>query len=182
MPSTHSSSIAYFGTYLSLSSILLPLHPRVTSLFPFYSYLAPLGPGAVEPSFWRNLATEWGERVTRLSMATFFLAGAASVCWSRVRLGHHTPAQVLVGASLGSAVALTWLLLWLGVTEAGTLGGFGVTGLGGMVPGWLVGGIREQGMVWERAVEDAMFVAFEAWQDRNWKGLKTLRSFPVAEL
>jgi membrane-associated phospholipid phosphatase len=29
----------------------------------------------------------------------------AAVCWSRVRLGDHTPAQVIVGAALGTAIA-----------------------------------------------------------------------------
>lgn len=182
MPSTHSSSISFFGTYLSLSSLFLPLHPRVISLIPFYSFIAPLSPSAVEPSFWRNFLAHWGERATRMGMAVFFLAGTGSVCWSRVRLGHHTRAQVIAGISLGSAVAICWLVLWLGVTETGSLSGIDTSTVSTRLPGWSLGGVKEQGAVWERAVEDAAFVAVEAWQQGRWEGLKTLRKFPVVDL
>jgi dolichyldiphosphatase len=36
------------------------------------------------------------------------------VMWSRVRLGLHTPAQCLVGATLGVACALFATVLWTG--------------------------------------------------------------------
>lgn len=156
MPSTHSSSIAFFGTYLSLSTLLLPLHPRVTSLLPFWSALG-----------------ELGQQTTRVALAEVWLAGAGAVCWSRVRLGHHTPAQVLVGATLGSAVAVVWLSLWVGLKEVGV-----VREVEGM-PGWLWGGFKEQGIIWERAVEDAIFAAVEAWEGGGWEALKALRGFPV---
>lgn len=177
MPSTHSSSIAFFGTYLSLSSLFLPLHPRVTSLIPFYSsIMAPLGPGAIEPRFWRSFTSHWGQRLTRIAMAAFFVAGAWSVCWSRIRLGHHTRAQVFVGASLGSAVALAWLCLWLGVTDTSAFLGVSTQSLTDAVPvpHWLLNGVQEQGLLLERAVEDVVFVAVEAWQEGRLDGLKQL--------
>lgn len=183
MPSTHSSAIAFFGTYLSLSSILLPLHPRVKSLIPFSStWLRPIGPGAVEPSFWRSFTSHYGERVTRISMAAMFLFGAASVCWSRVRLGHHTPAQVLVGATLGSLVAATWMTIWLGTSSTFELAGLDSSIVPGFLPAWLSSGLQVQGRVWERAFEDALFLGIEAWRDRDWSKLGTLRTFPVVEL
>lgn len=154
MPSTHSSSIAFFGTYLSLSSLLLPRHPRVTDLLPFWSSLG-----------------ELGQQTTRVGLAGVWIAGAGTVCWSRVRLGHHTPAQVLVGATLGSAVAVVWLSLWVGLKEVGVL-----REMEGM-PGWLWDGFKEQGILWERAVEDAIFAAVE--EGGGWQALKALRGFPV---
>jgi len=189
MPSTHSSSIAFFGTYLSLSSLLLPLHPRVTSLLPFWdrfaSLQAALGPGAAQDSFWRHVASAWGQRVTRVALAGLFLAGTASVCWSRVRLGHHTRAQVVAGASLGSAIALGWMSLWLGIDGWSTLVGRdlgkvvqGVAG-GRAAPQWLVGGFKEPALLWERAGEDAAWVLLEAWRERRWDALKDLRAFPL---
>mgnify|MGYP002477546513 CR=1 FL=1 len=190
MPSTHSSSIAFFGTYLSLSSLLLPLHPRVTSLLPFWDRFATVaettlgGPGAAQASFWRYAAGAWGQRITRVALAGLFLAGTASVCWSRVRLGHHTRAQVVAGASLGSLIALGWMSLWLGLEGWSTLVGrdlgrvlVGVTGRS--APEWLVHGIKEPAAVWERAGEDAAWVVLEAWKTRRWDVLQELRSFPL---
>ncbi|KAJ8294516.1 Lipid phosphate phosphatase gamma [Rhodotorula toruloides] len=192
MPSTHSSSIAFFGTYLSLSSLLLPLHPRVTSLLPFWNRFSNLattrGLGAAQKSFWRHMAGEWGQRVTRILLALCFLAGTASVCWSRVRLGHHTKAQVIAGASLGSTIALAWMTLWLGLDGWSTLSGKDLEnvvagfagGAGKAVPTWLIHGVKEPAIVWERAAEDAAFVALEAWETRRWEGLKELRYlFPL---
>ncbi|KAK4057902.1 hypothetical protein OIO90_001121 [Microbotryomycetes sp. JL221] len=186
MPSTHSSAISFFGTYLSLSSLLLPLHERVTSLIPWYdSWLKPLGPGAVEPSFWQAFTRHYGQRVTRIVMAAVFSFGAGSVCWSRVRLGHHTPAQVLVGISLGSVVAITWMALWLGTTQIENLTFLDLTSVSNRIPAWadfLTTGIQEHGLVCERAFEDAIFVGMEAWKDRDVAKLKTLRRFPLVDL
>ncbi|GJN89748.1 hypothetical protein Rhopal_002737-T1 [Rhodotorula paludigena] len=191
MPSTHSASIAFFGTYLSLSSLLLPLHPRVTSLLPFWDRFAPLadalGPNAAHQSFWRHFAGAWGQRATRFALAAFFIAGSASVCWSRVRLGHHTRAQVLAGAGLGSTIALAWMSLWLGVDGWGTLVGRdlrhalqGLGSIGKAVPDALLHGVKEPALVWERAAEDATFVALEAWKERRWDALRGLKQFPLA--
>lgn len=35
-----------------------------------------------------------------------------AIMWSRVRIGYHTPAQVLVGAALGLFGGVGWRLLW----------------------------------------------------------------------
>ncbi|GAA5823664.1 hypothetical protein JCM11251_000717 [Rhodosporidiobolus azoricus] len=193
MPSTHSSSIAFFGTYLSLSSLLLPLHPRVTALLPFYdrfsSLASTLGPGAAQSSFWaKHFVGVFGQRATRVGLAAFFLAGTASVCWSRVRLGHHTKAQVLVGAGLGSTVALAWMSLWLGADGLSTLTRRDLhrilvergAAIGWSVPSWLLTGLKAPAMVWERAAEDACFVLMEAWKDMSWEELKELYNFPLS--
>ncbi|KAM0788904.1 hypothetical protein ACM66B_002986 [Microbotryomycetes sp. NB124-2] len=188
MPSTHSSAISFFGTYLSLSSILLRLHPRVTSLVPWYDkWLSPLGPGQTfdqSVGFLTSWTRHYGERVTRTIMALAFLFGAASVCWSRVRLGHHTPAQVVAGVSLGSTVAIVWMALWLGTGEVEALTGCDLSVLTRMLPQAtvLAAGIKSYGVVWERAFEDALFVGVEAWKDRDWTRLRTLRKFPLVEL
>ncbi|GAA5916791.1 hypothetical protein JCM5296_007391 [Sporobolomyces johnsonii] len=201
MPSTHSSSIAFFGVYLSLSSLLLPLHPRVTSLLPFWDrFPTPtlavadaLGPGAAQRSFWEHhaaaaaVAGEWGQRATRVALAALFLAGTASVCWSRVRLGHHTRAQVVAGASLGGTIALVWMSLWLGAEGWSSLSGKELErslqswlgAAGEALPQVVVNGVKEPAMVWERAAEDAVFVAMEAWKERRWEALKELRRFPL---
>ncbi|BGP15238.1 hypothetical protein JCM10213_000809 [Rhodosporidiobolus nylandii] len=190
MPSTHSSSIAFFGTYLSLSSLLLPLHPRVTALLPFWNRFSTLaaavGPGAAQHLFWRHFSGALGQRLTRVVLAAFFLGGSASVCWSRVRLGHHTRAQVVAGASLGSLIALVWMSAWLGAEGWSTLSGRDLQGMllasrvGSVAPTWVLRGVKEPAMVWERAAEDSLFVLMEAWRERRWDVLKELRSFPVA--
>ncbi|GAA5924381.1 hypothetical protein JCM1841_001683 [Sporobolomyces salmonicolor] len=195
MPSTHSSSIAFFGVYLSLSALLLPLHPRVTSLLPGWDRLSgpavadALGPGAAQGAFWPPPAAAgaWGQRATRVALAGLFLAGTASVCWSRVKLGHHTRPQVLAGASLGGTLALLWMSLWLGAAGWSSLSGkelerslpswLGAAGEG--LPQLVVNGVKEPAMVWERAAEDAVFVAMEAWKERRWEALKELRRFPL---
>lgn len=171
MPSTHSCTIAYFGVYLALSTLLLSLHPRFTSLLPFYDSIA-----ARALTDGPSLLSTWTHSGTRLFLALFWVAGAASVCWSRVRLGHHTPAQVFAGAALGSAVAAVWLALWLGLEEVGVAR---LVGGSQEWPKWLLGGARETGLRWERAVEDAAFVVFEAWESGNWADLQALKDFPV---
>ncbi|KAI5476007.1 dolichyldiphosphatase [Pseudohyphozyma bogoriensis] len=167
MPSTHSSSIAFFGAYLALSTALLPLHPRIASLNPAQEQIMSL----VDDQVGAVLA-----KTTRGVIAAWWVIAAGTVCWSRVKLGHHTPAQVLAGASLGSVIAMMWLVLWIGVGE--------------FVPqsvevGWLRTGVREQGMVWEHAVEDAIMLAVEAYVRGGVREavevLKVLKAFPVLE-
>lgn len=186
MPSTHSSSIAFFGAYLSLSSILLPLHPRVTALLPFWNRFSSaaasaLGPGAVQSSFWTYFAGAWGQRAIRLGLAAFFLAGSASVCWSRVRLGHHTSAQVIAGATLGSTIALVWISMWLGLDGWSALLGRDLVGLvgGRAVPRVLVQGVKVPALQWERAAEQAGLVALDAWQTRDWDRLNAIRDVSI---
>ncbi|KAM0746400.1 PAP2-domain-containing protein, partial [Meredithblackwellia eburnea MCA 4105] len=169
MPSTHSSSIAFFGVYLSLSSLLLPLHPRVTSLLPFWDTLALR---AIEqgPSLISNFG-HWG---TRTLLAVFWISAAASVCWSRVRLGHHTPPQVLAGAALGSVVAVIWLSMWLGLEETGlaTLLNPGGKINASILPSWISTGVKQRGLVVERAVEDVGVVIWDAAKKGDWQVVK----------
>jgi membrane-associated phospholipid phosphatase len=70
------------------------------------------------------------------------LAGA--VVWSRVRLGYHSLAQVLVGSFLGALTAIIAFLLWFGDDRW--------TGLSIYAPRL------------EAALEDACWIALEAWQ------------------
>lgn len=188
MPSTHSSSIAFFGTYLSLSSLLLPLHPRVTALLPYWDRFASatstaLGPGAVQSSFWTYFAGAWGQRATRVGLAAFFLAGSASVCWSRVRLGHHTPAQVIAGAALGSTIALVWMSLWLGLDGWATLIGRDLVGMASHtpVPQLLIDGVKVPAQPFEQAVEEAGLIALDAWRGGQWSKLSELRNVPMPD-
>ncbi|GAA6061391.1 hypothetical protein JCM10212_000651 [Sporobolomyces blumeae] len=199
MPSTHSSSIAFFGVYLSLISVLLPLNPRFTSLIPLYDQHVSRIVATSEPktSIPGSLATSspspsrpLAEHVVRFALASFFVLGSSSVCWSRVRLGHHTRLQVIAGATLGGAIALAWLTAWIGVrgwddalgTEvvggqvatfvAALFGGGG--GEGGvrfrdLVRTVVLDGLRGPALVWERAGEDVLFAVLEAWKgERGW--------------
>ncbi|KAI8452769.1 hypothetical protein BY996DRAFT_3068989 [Phakopsora pachyrhizi] len=43
-----------------------------------------------------------------------FIFGAGCVCWSRVKLGHHTPIQVIVGALIGGLIGWIWFGIWSG--------------------------------------------------------------------
>ncbi|SCZ97785.1 BZ3500_MvSof-1268-A1-R1_Chr7-3g09586 [Microbotryum saponariae] len=167
MPSTHSSSIAYFGTYLTLSSLLLPFHPRISSLVPLYVHIVKLGSDKFIS----------GENLIRLSLACLFVVGASSVCWSRIRLGHHTRAQVIVGASLGTGVACVWFVLWIGVDQALEL-------TSRIRTGWRTGhfklaypwiptpiwdGVHEYGTGWERIAEDTLLLSLEIWASGEWR-------------
>jgi len=188
MPSTHSSSIAFFGVYLSLSSLLLPLHPRLTSLIPFYDQYVPVTHSATS-LYDYHLTSRPLERIVRLLLASFFIFGSSSVCWSRVRLGHHTKAQVLAGAGLGGSIALVWLSIWLGIdgwslilgknlrnTLANLVGGEVVRRL----PDLAFSGLKEQGEMLERVAEDAAFLALESWREGKWDGLEEFGRFLIA--
>lgn len=95
MPSTHSSSISFFGVYLSLCISQLKPHPRFL-------------PNLLS----RRDDTEDLSPFVRFVLTTAVLYGAASVMWSRVRLTHHTPAQVVAGAAVGSSMAIACFILW----------------------------------------------------------------------
>ncbi|GAA6008898.1 hypothetical protein JCM11491_003825 [Sporobolomyces phaffii] len=170
MPSTHSSSISFFGVYLSLSSLLLPLHPRFTSLIPLYDRFVPSASPVPASLYSHHLTSHPFERTVRLALAAFFIFGSASVCWSRVRLGHHTRAQVIAGASLGSTIAFAWLSIWLGLDGWSQLVGRDlVHSLPAIfrlhVPALAVTGLREPGQLLERAGEDLVWVLLETWRD-----------------
>lgn len=97
MPSTHSSSIAFFGVYLSLCIWNLRPHPR----------------------FLPHLLSRHGDAgdfspFVRLLLTSAVAFGAGSVCWSRVKLTYHTPAQVVAGAGVGSIMAVACFVLWQG--------------------------------------------------------------------
>ncbi|KAK9897274.1 PAP2-domain-containing protein [Cystobasidium minutum MCA 4210] len=95
MPSTHSSSIAFFGVYLSLCIWNIRPHPR----------------------FLPHLLSRHGDSgdfspLIRLLLTSGVAFGAISVCWSRVKLTYHTPAQVFAGASVGSILAVVCYAVW----------------------------------------------------------------------
>lgn len=95
MPSTHSSSISFFGVYLSLCIAFLKPHPR------FLPHLL----SRTEDS--QDLSP-----LARLVLTSSVLYGTVSVMWSRVRLTYHTRAQVIAGAAVGSTIALACFALW----------------------------------------------------------------------
>ncbi|GAA5883267.1 hypothetical protein JCM16303_007337 [Sporobolomyces ruberrimus] len=185
MPSTHSSSISFFGVYLSLSSLLLPLHPRFTSLIPFYDQNVPSLSPTTTPLYSHHLTSHPFERILRLSLASFFIFGSTSVCWSRVRLGHHTKAQVLAGASLGSTIAFVWLSIWLGIDGWSELIGTNLRRLlpftiKKALPELLLTGLRESGQVWERAGEDLVWLLVENLREgKLLPFLNELKNFPL---
>lgn len=86
------STISFMGTYIVLSSLLLPLHPSI-----------PVGSGTASDS------------MTRIWLALVGAVAPVLVMWSRVRLGVHTPAQTLVGAALGIVKACIWFTAWNGL-------------------------------------------------------------------
>ena len=125
MPSTHSSSIAFFGVYLSLCVARLKPHPR----------------------FLPNLLSRQGDSEDfslpiRLLLTGSVLYGAISVCWSRVKLTYHTPAQVIAGAAVGSTLAVAYFAFWQH-------------------------SLAEYAPIAERIVEDFLLVGLESWQERT---------------
>ena len=85
------------GTYILLSSLLLPLHPSLS-----LSSNSVTGDAA-------SL-----DNMTRVWIALVGAVAPALVMWSRVRLGVHTPEQTLAGAALGFAKACLWFTAWNG--------------------------------------------------------------------
>ncbi|ETW87237.1 hypothetical protein HETIRDRAFT_413567 [Heterobasidion irregulare TC 32-1] len=83
MPSTHSATITYFGTYIPLACAYLPIHPS----FPSSAMSRTVPPLIVIP---------W----------------AALIAISRIWLGHHTWPQVLCGCAYGFAFAFLWFAIW----------------------------------------------------------------------
>eukprot|EP00933_Yihiella_yeosuensis_P050528 TRINITY_DN4832_c1_g2_i1.p1 TRINITY_DN4832_c1_g2~~TRINITY_DN4832_c1_g2_i1.p1 ORF type:complete len:119 (-),score=14.36 TRINITY_DN4832_c1_g2_i1:79-435(-) len=69
------------------------------------------------------LATGWAIYFQSVILAQGLLANAAVVSILRVICGHHTWAQIGVGASLGSALAFGWM--HLGSSAFGPLGDAG---------------------------------------------------------
>lgn len=147
MPSTHSCAIAFFAVYLALTLLLLPLHARLAAL----ALQLPRNPPQQETPI-------------RVALAAIVLSSAGAVCWSRIKLNHHTPPQVLAGIALGSLVALAWLTLWVGVVPAARSVGLGeIRWIEGYAPAFVLGGLREEGEKVEAAIRDAMGIA-EGWR------------------
>jgi dolichyldiphosphatase len=91
MPSTHSATIMYYGTYITLACTWLPLHASL----PQSSFLRPLA-----------------------ALAT--IAWACVVAGSRILLGHHTAPQVIVGCIYGFTFACVWFWPWThGLSDLG---------------------------------------------------------------
>lgn len=95
MPSTHSSSIAFFGVYLSLCIAYIKPHPR------FLPNLLSRREDSQDFSF-----------PVRVALTAAVLYGTYSVCWSRIRLTYHTKAQVVAGAGVGGTLAILALWVW----------------------------------------------------------------------
>ncbi|KAF8350721.1 hypothetical protein F5887DRAFT_940608 [Amanita rubescens] len=83
MPSTHSTTISYFATFIVLACLRLPIHPSLPS-----------------------------GTATRLVPPIMAVPWAILVVMSRVWLGHHTWPQVIVGVSYGVAFGSVWFSLW----------------------------------------------------------------------
>lgn len=83
MPSTHSATITFYGAYITMACAWLPLHQSL----PASALLRPL---------MTLIAVPWA----------FIVPG------SRMWLGHHTIAQVVVGCAYGFTFACLWFSLW----------------------------------------------------------------------
>lgn len=91
MPSTHSATITFFGTYIPLACIWLPIHPSLPQ-----------------------------SRFTWLVPPLIVVPWASLIAVSRIWLGHHTWQQVAVGCSYGFAFAWLWFTMWShGLVEHG---------------------------------------------------------------
>ena len=102
MPSTHSASITYFASELGFSCVIrLMLNPRVAYIPLACAYL-PLHRSLPQSSY------------TRLLPPILIVPCASLIAVSRIWLGHHTVAQVLVGAGCGAAFACVWFKGWAG--------------------------------------------------------------------
>ena len=86
MPSTHSATITFFATYISLSCAHLPTHPSLLRLLP---------------------ASAW-----RAAAPVLVVPLASTIALSRLWLGHHTVPQVAAGVACGLVLAPAWYALW----------------------------------------------------------------------
>jgi len=83
MPSTHSAAMSYYAAYILLASFYLPIH--------------------------HTLPQSW---ITRTIPPLIVLPWATMVALSRIRLGHHTWAQVFAGSTFGLAFTVFWFSMW----------------------------------------------------------------------
>ena len=94
MPSTHSATITFFATYITLAALYLPVHPAF-------------------PNDWRS----------RVLPPLLVLPCASLIAASRLWLGHHTLAQIVAGVGLGIFMATGWYAAWVhgGLNEYGRI-------------------------------------------------------------
>ena len=93
MPSTHSATITFYGTYIPLACAWLPLHASL----PPTPLLRPLAALVIVP---------W----------------TCAVASSRILLGHHTTPQVIVGCIYGFTFACVWFWPWThGLSDLGQI-------------------------------------------------------------
>ncbi|KDQ63325.1 hypothetical protein JAAARDRAFT_53549 [Jaapia argillacea MUCL 33604] len=91
MPSTHSATISFYATYVTLACAYLPLHPSLPNN-PMIRVIPPV----VSP------------------ICAYFVAS------SRVWLGKHSWPQIAVGCLYGTVFAIYWFKLWTrGLNEYG---------------------------------------------------------------
>ncbi|KAH9460253.1 hypothetical protein MJO29_004202 [Puccinia striiformis f. sp. tritici] len=139
MPSTHSSSITYFGIYLLLVCLLLPIHQKLTRLLPGSGGLEAISSASeVETTTsgqvrnnQKDEFSSWADRLKgnyysvedppsflniflRLLYGTTFMMISVVVCWSRIKFGHHTYKQVVTGATIGALIGAIWFGIWNG--------------------------------------------------------------------
>ena len=164
MPSTHSCSIAFFAVYLSLCLLLLPLHPRLVSLFAKFASNNPT----------TTLLDERKIQAIRVGLATILVTTAGAVCWSRVKLGHHTSAQVLAGIALGGLVALGWLILWVGVDAPLKSVTITIRGEKWGLRRYGAHGLREAGTELDSALEHVVHTVMTAWKENGIAGVKSI--------
>ncbi|KAH9808029.1 hypothetical protein DFH28DRAFT_911603 [Melampsora americana] len=106
MPSTHSSSISFFGICLFLTSISLPIHRNLIGfLKPILSNQSILI--LLDPQSDDSLHNLHLLQFIRIWFGLSFLTFSGIVCWSRVRLGYHTPSQVIVGSLIHIKMSVT---------------------------------------------------------------------------
>ncbi|KAJ3402208.1 hypothetical protein HDV05_008662, partial [Chytridiales sp. JEL 0842] len=94
MPSSHSAATSFFATYASLA--LLNTYPNI--------------PTVSSVSSWPVILER--PEVLAIPAATALIASAILVAWSRVKIGYHTVAQVVVGYLFGTLVAVVWFVAW----------------------------------------------------------------------
>ncbi|KAJ3977759.1 phosphatidic acid phosphatase type 2/haloperoxidase [Lentinula raphanica] len=83
MPSTHSTTITYYATYILLASVYLPIHHTLPQ-----------------------------SSITRILPPLVVVPWATVIALSRIWLGHHTLSQVSAGCTLGFGFAWFWFYQW----------------------------------------------------------------------
>ncbi|CAG8630101.1 1262_t:CDS:1 [Cetraspora pellucida] len=93
MPSSHSTTIIYFATFISLQLHTISLHE-------FFSFIS------------IHITQTFINTLIKLTLSSIVSLTALSVVWSRVALGYHTRNQVIVGMVLGFWLGIIWDRWW----------------------------------------------------------------------